>query len=156
LVTRLAGRSQQLNLNKRTLRDEHILRFSEGAQAVWRRVEKHHHDLMRCQSVNKKLASHIGKYDGLFARLCLIFHAIEHVHSGLLDPVSEDTAERVANFLHQFLLPQSVVNVLAAYFVMMCCGLSTGTQRANGILGVWDFPSWPNIVLALMHSPSVE
>jgi hypothetical protein len=43
-----------------------------------------------------------------------------------------------------------------AYFVMMCCGLSTGTQRASGILGVGLGVSWPNIVLAFMHSPSLE
>src|SRR3954467_6840349 len=52
--------------------------------------------------------------------------------------------------------PSRIALVVAAYFVMMCCGLSTGTQRASGILGVWDFPSLPNIVLAFMHSPSVE
>jgi hypothetical protein len=62
----------------------------------------------------------------------------------------------VWNPAHQPTTDALVVNVLAAYFVMMCCGLSTGTQRASGILGVWDFPSWPNIVLAFMHSPSVE
>jgi hypothetical protein len=34
---------------------------------------------MQCawESVNKKLASHLGKYDGLFARLCIVFHCIE-------------------------------------------------------------------------------
>ena len=52
--------------------------------------------------------------------------------------------------------PTTDALVVPAYFVMMCCGLSTGTQRASGILGVWDFPSLPNIVLAFMHSPSVE
>ena len=50
---------------------------------------------MACEAVNKKLAAHIGKYDGLFARLCLIWHCIEHADRNLIDQIDEDTARRV-------------------------------------------------------------
>jgi hypothetical protein len=29
---------------------------------------------------------------------------------------------------------------LPSYFVMICCGLSTGMQSATGVLGVWGIP----------------
>ena len=70
--------------------------------------------------------------------------------------LGSESRRSTVGYLGPHLVPFWIALVVAAYFVMMCCGLSTGTQRASGILGVWDFPSWPNIVLAFMHSPSVE
>jgi hypothetical protein len=72
--------------------------------------------LRNFEAVNKKLGSHIGKYDGIFARLCIIWHCIEnatpHLSQGDVPPppivVTEDTARRVANFMHEFLLPHAV------------------------------------------------
>jgi hypothetical protein len=50
---------------------------------------------------------HIGKYNGLFARLCVLFHCIENVDA-LSVTINETTAERVAKFLHEFLLPHAL------------------------------------------------
>ena len=56
-----------------------VLRFDDGAQAIRHRLEAKHLDLQKSfEAINRKLAAHIGKYDGLFARLCVIWHAIEH------------------------------------------------------------------------------
>ena len=77
------------------------LRFDEGAMAIRERLESRHLELMNLESINKKLAAHIGKYDGLFVRLCLLWFCIEGAKGYR---VTEQIANRVAAFLHQFLL----------------------------------------------------
>jgi len=86
-----------------------VLHFSEAAQIVRRRLEQRHLELMSYEAVNKKLAAHIGKYDGLFVRLCLLWHCIEHAQGGLIERISESTARRVEKFLHGFLLPHHLL-----------------------------------------------
>jgi hypothetical protein len=108
---------------------ELVLAFSVGAQEIRRRLEQRHLDLMSCEAVNKKLASHIGKYDGLFARLCLIWHCIEHADRNLIDQIDEDTARRVERFLHGFLLPHSV-----SFYAGML-GLSDDHDRLTAVAG---------------------
>ena len=51
--------------------------FTDDALAIRAELEQRHLDLMAYEATNKKLAAHIGKYDGLFARLCLLWHCIE-------------------------------------------------------------------------------
>jgi hypothetical protein len=53
------------------------LRFDDGAQTYRHGLEKKHLDLQSCEGINPKLASHIGKYDGIFARLCVVWHCVE-------------------------------------------------------------------------------
>jgi hypothetical protein len=92
------------------------LRFDDGAQAIRNELEKKHLDLQKLEAVNKKLAAHIGKYDGLFARLCIVWHCVENATAHLVDDdvppppivVTEDTARRVARFMHEFLLPHAI------------------------------------------------
>jgi hypothetical protein len=85
------------------------LRFSDGAQAIRQDLAERHHKLATgWEAVNKKLAAHIGKYDGLFARLCVVFHCVEHVENLLPAEVSEDTARRAGEFLHRFLFKHAV------------------------------------------------
>ena len=85
------------------------LTFDDGAQGVRRRLELRHHELSCIETISRKLASHIGKYDGMFARLCVLFHCIENANAGRLPAViTTDTAERVAAYLHDFLLPHAV------------------------------------------------
>jgi Protein of unknown function (DUF3987) len=79
--------------------------FSAEAQAIRQRLERKHIDLMTCEGLSPKLAAHLGKYDGIFARLCLVWHCIE---ADRMDPVSEEIAKRVEKFLHLFLLPHAV------------------------------------------------
>jgi hypothetical protein len=81
------------------------LRLDDAALAIREGLERRHLDLMACEIVNRKLAAHIGKYDGLFARLCLLWHCIENNDSLI---IVEHTARRVADFMHRFLLPHAV------------------------------------------------
>lgn len=81
------------------------LEFDDGAQEVRRRLEAEHLRLQSSEAISRKLASHVGKYDGLFARLCIVWHCIEHAEAATMPQrVSKATAERVAGFLHEFLL----------------------------------------------------
>ena len=80
------------------------IRLDEGAQAIRRDLEHRHLRLVQLEGFNAKLGAHFGKYDGLFARLCILFHAIENADADTLPlDVSEDTASRVRDFLHGFL-----------------------------------------------------
>jgi hypothetical protein len=53
------------------------LRFDDGALAIREELEKEHIELQNWDAINRKLAAHIGKYDGIFARLCVIWHCVE-------------------------------------------------------------------------------
>ena len=118
-----------------------VLEFDEGAQAVRRDLEAQHLELQSLETINGKLASHIGKYDGLFARLCVVFHCVDHFDAAtFLDltaeelndlpaTVTESTAQRVADFLHRFLL----AHALAFYSGVL--GLSDDHDRLTAIAG---------------------
>ena len=95
------------------------LTFDDGAQNIRNKLESRHLDLQSSEIISRKLGSHLGKYDGLFPRLCIVFHCIEFVQSVLsehrskhiLHPpcvINENTAQRVADFMHLFLLPHAV------------------------------------------------
>lgn len=81
------------------------LPFDDDAQRIPVEVEQKNIDLLALEEINRKLASHIGKYDGLFARLCLLFHCIEYALEDRMPlEVAGGIAERVRNFLDGFLL----------------------------------------------------
>jgi hypothetical protein len=84
-------------------------RFDEGAQQIRADLEREHLELSRLDAFNRKLGAHFGKYDGLFARLALLFHAIDHADAETLpNDVPEDTARRARDFLHGFLRPHAI------------------------------------------------
>lgn len=88
------------------------LRFSDEAQAIRNQLEDtHHHMATSMERVNKKLASHIGKLDGLFGRLCVLFHCIEAASSpsGVLqEEVSVSVAGRVSQLIHGYLMRHAI------------------------------------------------
>jgi uncharacterized protein DUF3987 len=86
-----------------------ILQFDDGALKIRENLEREHLELSQCSSLNRKLAAHIAKYNGIFARLCVVWHCVEHAFDAELPRVvTEDTAQRVANFLSGFLLPHAI------------------------------------------------
>lgn len=109
---------------------EEPLRFSAEAQAIRREMEQRHLQLMSAECFNKKLAAHIGKLDGLFARLCVLWHCVENASARNLPPViHEGVASRVASFLYDFLLRHSV----AFYAGIM--GLADDHERITAVAG---------------------
>jgi hypothetical protein len=86
-----------------------LLRFDDDAQRIRVEVEQKTIDLQALEEINRKLASHIGKYDGMFARLCLLFHCIEHAFEDEMPPeIAGSAAERVRDFFDGFLLPHAL------------------------------------------------
>lgn len=90
--------------------------FDDRARKIREQLEAKHHKLVTStEGFNKKLAAHIGKFDGMFPRLCIIWHCIGHVTSEagmngqpLPLEVTEATARRVADFLHGYILRHSL------------------------------------------------
>jgi hypothetical protein len=110
-----------------------VLRFDEAAQKIRQQLEQKHLNLMTCEAVNKKLSAHLGKYDGIFARLCVLWHCIETVGgdrpADLSPTVTGYTAQRVADFMHKFLLPH------ALSFYAGVLGLSDDHDRLSAVAG---------------------
>jgi uncharacterized protein DUF3987 len=107
------------------------LRFDAEAQQVRNELEHRHLELMQLEAINKKLASHIGKYNGYFGRLCVLWHCIEHAYEEKMPPpvVTGDTAKRVAEFMQRFLLPHA----LAFYSGVL--GLADDHDRLAAVAG---------------------
>jgi hypothetical protein len=107
-----------------------VLRFDDEAQAYRDKLEERHLSLQDCEAVDPKLAAHIGKYDGIFARLCIVFHCVENAMMGKVPPIiSADTARRAGAFLHDFFLDHAL-----AFHVGML-GLSNDHDRLAAIAG---------------------
>jgi hypothetical protein len=105
------------------------LRFDDGAQKIRNDLEQEHLDLLDFEAVHKKLAAHIGKYDGIFARLCVAWHCVEHAGKDLPVTITEETAKRVAKFLHEFMLPHAV------NFYAGVLGLSDDHEQMTAVAG---------------------
>ena len=106
-----------------------VLHFDDGALAIREELEKKHLELTQCESINRKLAAHIGKYNGIFARLCVVWHCVEHAGGNIPATVTEDTARRVKGFLHGFLLPHALA------FYAGTLGLSNDHDRLAAVAG---------------------
>lgn len=86
-----------------------LLQFDDEAQAIRAELERKHLRLQSLEVMSAQLASHIGKYDGLFGRLCVLWHCIETQDQGrVADVISGDVARRVAAFMNDFLLPHAI------------------------------------------------
>ena len=105
------------------------LRFDDGAQTLRQELECKHLELQQCEAINGKLAAHIGKYNGLFARLCVVWHCVDHAGGKLPPIISEATARRVKTFMHGFLLPHAVS------FYANVLGLSNDHDRLTATAG---------------------
>ncbi len=110
--------------------DGDVLRYEPDAQEIWRLAEAQHHRLQQMEAVNPKLASHIGKYDGLLARLSVIWHCIENVGADCLPThIAKNTVQRAAQFLNEFLLGH------AMSFYSSVIGLSEDHEHLLDIAG---------------------
>lgn len=103
------------------------LHFDDGAQEYRQELEHRHLELQQIEAISPKLSSHIGKYDGLFARLCVLWHCIEHAEPPPI--VSEELARRVGKFMSDFLLPHAMA------FYAGTLGLSDQHERLAAVAG---------------------
>ena len=89
------------------------LQFDDGARKIREGLEAKHHEMVqRIEGYNKKLSSHIQKFDGLFPRLCIIWHCAQHVAANPASPlpvtISAATAAKVEKFLHDYIMKHSL------------------------------------------------
>jgi Protein of unknown function (DUF3987)/Bifunctional DNA primase/polymerase, N-terminal len=105
--------------------------FDDGAQKLRAELECKHLELAQGFEVfNKKLAAAVGKYDGYFGRLCVLWHCIEHADDKDLPPIiTENTARRVADFMHGFLFEH------ATAFYCGVLGLADEHDRLAAVAG---------------------
>lgn len=101
------------------------LRFDDAALAVRERLEAEHLELAgSLEAVAPKMAAHFGKHDGLFARLCVLWHCVESNSGGRVpEIISGATADRVAQFMVGFIRR----NAVAFYAGLL--GMSPGHER---------------------------
>lgn len=108
-----------------------LLHFSESARCIRDRLEREHLDLsMALEAVSPKLAAHYGKYDGIFARLCLIWHCVEHAYRALPSEISEETAGRVSDFMAEFIRPSAIA------FYSGVLGMSAGHEDLTALASI--------------------
>ena len=84
------------------------LKFDAGAQKIQREFSSENGLLVQgFERFNQKFSTALGKQDGLFARLCVIWHAVENANGDINVPaiISESVAQRVAAFMTQFTRP---------------------------------------------------
>ena len=103
--------------------------FEDAARAVREDMERKHCELATIEIINKKLSAHVGKYDGLFARLCLLWHCIENPGTELPPQIGAACAQRVADFLSRFLFPHALAFYTSIY------GLSDDHDRLTAVAG---------------------
>jgi Protein of unknown function (DUF3987) len=107
------------------------LKFDDGAMAIRKELGRKHLNLAKVEGINRKLASHFGKYNGIFARLCVVWHCVEHVSGDvggeLPAVITEATAKRVAGFLHGFLMKHAIA------FYVGVLGLSNDHDRLANV-----------------------
>ncbi|MFS8051603.1 DUF3987 domain-containing protein [Rhizobium sp. BR 317] len=142
-VAAYSGLVQRLHTLQRPLlggMSEAPLKFDTGGQVLRQDLSEKHHEMQTSwEIINKKLAAHIGKYDGLFARLCVVFHCIESTSPRPASVIPFDTANRVADFLHEFLFPHALA------FYSNVLGLSDGHDALLATAG-WILAHQPEKV----------
>jgi len=110
------------------LRD--YLEFDDEAQEIQYRTSRFHFERMKAlESVNPMLSTHMGKFNGFFGRLCIIWHCIEHAGEELPQKISVETASKVEAFLHDFLMAHST-----AFYVGML-GMTPDHDRLTAVAG---------------------
>lgn len=105
------------------------LMLDGDARAIRERLEAEHLELAcSLEGVSPKMAAHFGKHDGLFARLCVLWHCIEHGRGGLVPKViSGATAGRVEQFMVRFIRPSAVA------FYAGLLGMSAGHEQLRDV-----------------------
>jgi Protein of unknown function (DUF3987)/Bifunctional DNA primase/polymerase, N-terminal/Primase C terminal 2 (PriCT-2) len=84
------------------------LQLDAGARKIRHDVAVESEEFMRLKWPNPLIIGHLGKYHGLFARLCVLWHFIEHPTGNFNTTISTSTAQRVRNFMFDYLLQHAI------------------------------------------------
>lgn len=89
------------------LEHEQCLKMSQLAVVVREELMLLTEDMKLMPTTPPGLVDHLGKWDGLFARLCVVYHLCEYAGGDIPGEVSETTALRVRALMVRFLLPEA-------------------------------------------------
>ena len=85
--------------------------FSNEAEVVRQRIERRVVELNGVETLPQGLKTHIGKFEGMFARYCLLFHVVD-LYERRVHPNSENVsgavAERVEHFMMTYLMSHAM------------------------------------------------
>ncbi|MBC8282690.1 MAG: DUF3987 domain-containing protein [Nitrospinae bacterium] len=84
--------------------------FSEEAHIERERLSKFAHDANAMGVISQSLVSHMGKWDGLFARLALTFHIVEYAATSTFpsEAISGSIAENVSYLMRHVFFPHAI------------------------------------------------
>jgi hypothetical protein len=84
--------------------------FHDLAHIHREEIDKAARSIAAIPDTSNRVRSTLGKWPGLFARLCLTFHLIEHAGEriGFRYVISEPTAERAKNYMLEVILPHMI------------------------------------------------
>jgi hypothetical protein len=109
-----------------------VVLLSEGAHKVREALMIYAGELSEYPALPGGLRSHLGKWSGLFARLLLVYHAVEcasqHVHPTTVH-VTAATAQQVDRLMRRYLLPHAI-----AYYTDIL-GASGDLEHARWVAG---------------------
>lgn len=107
------------------------VRLSPAAQKHRARVCRIAEDMKLLPDTSGAMRGHLAKWDGIYARLLLVFHAVECVAAGrgIGDTVDGATAEKAARFMLEYALPN------AARFYRDVIGQDGRVEHAQWIAG---------------------
>lgn len=126
-------------------------RFCDAAQDLRSELAGIHHQMeLNWSRINKRVATHIGKFDGLFGRLALLFHVVDHIYDGELPhEVSLDTATKAKSLLHDYLLQHTIAlhfNVLGVTdmqdVLVSAAGSILTNDRLSDVVSVSSLRKW--------------
>lgn len=107
--------------------------LSSEALKVRDEIARFAHKAQSCGVFSQSLCSHLGKWEGLFARLLLTFHVVKYASlpNGTYPPsvVDGDTASEVSKFMMEFLLSHAV------HFYSDVMGQTNESEHAKWIAG---------------------
>lgn len=87
---------------------DHTLRMSSEAATIRENLMELVEILRIMPTTPDGLVDHLGKYDGLFARLCVVYHLCGYAGADeISDEISRQTAQAVRNLMVRFFLPEA-------------------------------------------------
>lgn len=88
-----------------------LVLFSEEAAEIREQLYRLRHDMQSIPTLPQGLRDNLAKWDGMFARVCLVYHMVDCVARGVRpddERVSGETADMVRRFFIRFVLPEQM------------------------------------------------
>jgi hypothetical protein len=93
------------------VREWGLVHLSEGAAEIREQLYRLRHDMQSIPTLPQGLRDNLAKWDGMFARVCLVYHMVDCVSRGIRpdnERVSRETADMVRRLFIRFVLPEQM------------------------------------------------